>query len=85
MLQKKQLVIIGGGIAGLAAAFRIQEEITAKGIPIECALLEGSVVLEEKSKPRGSMISWWKADPIPSSHRNRRRFNFVSGWGWKTD
>ncbi len=42
MLQKKQLVIIGGGIAGLAAAFRIQEEITAKGIPIECALLEGS-------------------------------------------
>ena len=36
----KKIIIIGGGIAGLAAAYRIQEEITA-GDPIECLVLEG--------------------------------------------
>ena len=39
---KKRIIIVGGGIAGLSAAFRVQEEISAKGIPLECVLLEGS-------------------------------------------
>ena len=37
----KKIVIIGGGIAGLAAAYRVQEEIS-KGVPYECVLLEGA-------------------------------------------
>ena len=37
----KSVIIIGGGIAGLAAAYRIQEEIQ-KGAPLSCTLLEGS-------------------------------------------
>ncbi len=35
------IVIIGGGIAGLAAAYRIQEEIS-RGAALRCTLLEGS-------------------------------------------
>ncbi len=37
----KKIVIIGGGIAGLAAAHRIQQAITG-GAPLECVLLERS-------------------------------------------
>lgn len=37
----KKIVIIGGGIAGLAAAYHIHEEI-ARGISIKCILLESS-------------------------------------------
>ena len=35
----KKIVIIGGGIAGLAAAYHIHKEIARK-VSIECALLE---------------------------------------------
>jgi len=38
----KKMIIIGGGIAGLAAAYRIQEEHDAGQGDIECTLLEGS-------------------------------------------
>ena len=37
----KKVIVIGGGIAGLAAAYRIQEEIN-RGAPVSCTLLEGS-------------------------------------------
>ena len=37
----KKIVIIGGGIAGLAAAYRIQRKIS-EGADLECILLEGS-------------------------------------------
>ncbi|MGV7220715.1 MAG: protoporphyrinogen oxidase [Nitrospinales bacterium] len=37
----KRLIIIGGGIAGLAAAYRIQEELSANSIPLQCTVLEG--------------------------------------------
>ncbi len=37
----KKVIIIGGGIAGLAAAYRIQEEIS-NGAPVSCTVLEGS-------------------------------------------
>jgi protoporphyrinogen/coproporphyrinogen III oxidase len=37
----KKIVIIGGGIAGLAAAYHIHEEIS-KGMPVECILIESS-------------------------------------------
>lgn len=36
----KKIVIIGGGIAGLAAAYRIQKEIS-EGASLDCVLLEG--------------------------------------------
>ena len=37
----KRLIIIGGGIAGLAAAYRIQEELSSNSVPIQCTVLEG--------------------------------------------
>ena len=37
----KKVIIIGGGIAGLAAAYRIQRKIS-EGADLECILLEGS-------------------------------------------
>jgi oxygen-dependent protoporphyrinogen oxidase len=37
----KKIIIIGGGIAGLAAAYLIQREIS-EGAELECTLLEGS-------------------------------------------
>ena len=37
----KKIVIIGGGIAGLAAAYRIHEAI-AQDAPVECVLLESA-------------------------------------------
>lgn len=36
----KKIIVIGGGIAGLAAAYRIQKEIS-EGAPLECSLFEG--------------------------------------------
>jgi len=36
----KKIIIIGGGIAGLAAAYRIQRKISA-GTQVECSVLEG--------------------------------------------
>lgn len=36
----KKIIIIGGGIAGLAAAYRVQECISGDS-PVECVLLEG--------------------------------------------
>ncbi len=36
----KKVIVIGGGIAGLAAAYRIQKEI-AEGAPLECSIFEG--------------------------------------------
>jgi oxygen-dependent protoporphyrinogen oxidase len=41
MTQNKKIAIIGGGIAGLAAAYKIQEEIVSNGTPIDCYVLEG--------------------------------------------
>ena len=37
----KKIVIIGGGIAGLASAYYIHKEISKK-IPVECIVLESS-------------------------------------------
>ena len=37
----KKIIIIGGGIAGLAAAYRIQEEIN-RDTQVSCTVLEGS-------------------------------------------
>ena len=37
----KRIVIIGGGIAGLAAAYHIHEEIS-RNTRVECILLESS-------------------------------------------
>ena len=37
----KKIIIIGGGIAGLAAAYRIQRELS-EGADMECILLEGN-------------------------------------------
>lgn len=38
----KKVIIIGGGIAGLAVAYRLQEEISRLGKGLDCLLLEGS-------------------------------------------
>jgi oxygen-dependent protoporphyrinogen oxidase len=43
----KKVVIVGGGIAGLASAYRIQEEIS-QGAPYQCRVLEGSGVFGGK-------------------------------------
>lgn len=40
--QKKRVVIIGGGITGLTAAFYLQKEVSAKGLPLEVRLIEAT-------------------------------------------
>lgn len=39
---KKRIAIIGGGITGLTAAYRIEQEIQKYNLPFELILLEGS-------------------------------------------
>ena len=39
----KRLIIVGGGIAGLAAAYRIQEELNANAIPLQCTVVESGM------------------------------------------
>lgn len=39
---QKHLVIIGGGITGLAAAFYLEKEVEEKGLPIQISLIEAS-------------------------------------------
>jgi len=41
-MEKKKVVIIGGGITGLATAYYLQKEIKEKGLPVEVKLFEAS-------------------------------------------
>ena len=50
----KQVVIVGGGITGLAAAYTLQEHARAAGTPVDCTLLEagsrlGGSILTERA------------------------------------
>src|SRR5713226_8744028 len=38
--ERKRVVIIGGGIAGLAAAYRLQQESRQRHLPLDITLLE---------------------------------------------
>lgn len=40
--QRKKVVVVGGGITGLTAAFYLQKEVREKGLPIDILLLEAS-------------------------------------------
>jgi oxygen-dependent protoporphyrinogen oxidase len=40
--EKKTVVVIGGGMTGLAAAYYLQKAIKAKKLPIECKLVEAT-------------------------------------------
>ena len=41
-LSRKHAIVIGGGITGLTACYRLQREAAARGIPLEITLLEAS-------------------------------------------
>ncbi|MEC2078674.1 FAD-dependent oxidoreductase, partial [Metabacillus fastidiosus] len=41
-MTKQKVVIIGGGITGLSAAFYLQKEILEKNLPIEIKLVEAN-------------------------------------------
>jgi protoporphyrinogen/coproporphyrinogen III oxidase len=41
-MEKKTVVVIGGGITGLATAFYLQKEVKEKGLPIKIRLIEAS-------------------------------------------
>lgn len=47
---RKRVIIIGGGIAGLSAAYSLQEEARAAGLPLTCTLLEGDTRVGGKIK-----------------------------------
>ncbi|HEX5645866.1 MAG TPA: protoporphyrinogen oxidase [Nitrospira sp.] len=40
MNRPRTVVIVGGGISGLATAFALQEQAAAKGLPLQCTVLE---------------------------------------------
>lgn len=40
--QKKSVVVIGGGITGLTAAYYLQKEVREKGLPLEVKLIEAT-------------------------------------------
>jgi len=50
--QTYRITIVGGGITGLTAAFYLQKEIEAKGLPIQFLLLE------EKDRLGGKIQTW---------------------------
>lgn len=41
-IENKKVVVIGGGIAGIAAAYYLQKEVKEKGLPVETILIEAS-------------------------------------------
>lgn len=48
--ERKKVVIVGGGITGLTAAFYLQEEIKQKQLPIDVSLIEAKLHLGGKIK-----------------------------------
>ena len=40
--QRKKVVVVGGGITGLAAAFYMQKEAREKGLPLDVLLVEAA-------------------------------------------
>lgn len=50
MSNKKQILIVGGGITGLSAAYYMQKEIRAKNLPYDVKLIEASSRLGGKIK-----------------------------------
>lgn len=46
--QRKKVVVVGGGITGLSAAFYMQKEAREKGLPLEVILVEASAKLGGK-------------------------------------
>lgn len=40
MTRPRTVVIVGGGISGLATAFSLQEKAAQAGLPIRCIMLE---------------------------------------------
>src|SRR5213595_3270168 len=41
-MENKQVVVVGGGISGMTAAYFLQKEIKEKSLPIEVKLIEAS-------------------------------------------
>ncbi|MDP4107886.1 MAG: FAD-dependent oxidoreductase, partial [Bacillota bacterium] len=41
-MKNKKVVIIGGGITGMTAAYFLQKEIKEKSLPLEVKLIESS-------------------------------------------
>ncbi|ARK25491.1 protoporphyrinogen oxidase [Sporosarcina sp. P37] len=48
MSERKKVVIIGGGITGLAAAYYIQKDAREQGLPLDITLIEASIKLGGK-------------------------------------
>lgn len=41
-MDKKRVVIVGGGVTGLSAAYHLQKQVQSAKLPIEITLIEGS-------------------------------------------
>lgn len=49
MIQEKQdIVIVGGGVSGLATAYYLEQQAGRAGIPIQCHVIEGAARLGGK-------------------------------------
>lgn len=46
--KRRKVVVVGGGITGLTAAFYMQKEAGAKGLPLDIVLVESSLRLGGK-------------------------------------
>lgn len=48
MAEMTKIVVIGGGISGLATAYYLEQQAQSAGIPLQCVVLEGASVLGGK-------------------------------------
>lgn len=66
MMTARNVVIIGGGIAGMATAYFLQERARAANMTLCCTLVESGPALAGKYRQRERMDSSLKAARIRS-------------------
>ena len=80
-----KLIVVGGGLSGLAAAHRAVELARERGRPLDLTAARGRRSPgRHHRRPSAATASWSSAGPTRSSPRSRGRSRSAAGSAWRT-